>query len=180
MGYGGRSVGGPWMKAALWLRVSTVDQTTDNQRIALESEASRRGLEIAKVYDVAASAFQGAHEKVLRQVYRDARANRFKVLMVWSLDRLTRKGPAAQFEIFHRLTEEGVQLLSLQQSWIEVEGPARELLIMISGYIGKMESDQRSERTKEGLRRAVAEGKRLGRPPGSTDSKKRKKRGSNA
>ncbi len=168
------------MKAALWLRVSTVDQTTENQRIALESEAFKRGLEIAEVYDVSASAFQGAHEKVLQQVYRDARANRFKVLLVWSLDRLTRKGPAAQFEIFHRLTKEGVQLLSLQQSWIEVEGPARELLIMISGYIGQMESEQRSERTKEGLRRPAAQGKRLGRPPGRKDGRKRKKRGSNA
>ena len=74
--------------AALWLRVSTTDQTTENQRIALETEAFRRGLEIAKVYDVTASAFQGAHEKVLQQVYRDARANRFKVLMFWDLDRL--------------------------------------------------------------------------------------------
>lgn len=164
------------MKAALWLRVSTPDQTTDNQRVALESEAFRRDLEITKVYDVATSAFRGAHQSTLQQVYRDARANRFKILMIWSLDRLTRQGPVAAMEILDQLAKRDVQLISLQEPWIEVEGPARELLILVIGWVAQMESRRRSDRTKEGLDRARKRGKRLGRPPGSKDKKPRKER----
>jgi DNA invertase Pin-like site-specific DNA recombinase len=51
------------------------------------------------------------------------------------------------------------------------------LLLSIVAWVARMESNRRSERTKAGLARAVAEGKRLGRPTGSRDKKKRSRRG---
>ena len=47
----------------------------------------------------------------------------------------------------------------------------------LTGQLARMESNRRSERTKAGLQRAVSQGKRLGRPPGSKDRKKRSRRG---
>ena len=70
-----------------------------------------------------------------------------------------------------------MKVISFQESWTEVDGPLRELLLSIVAWIARMESDRRSERTKAGLNRAVAEGKTLGRPKGSTDKRKRRTSG---
>ena len=62
------------MKAALWLRVSDPGvQTVENQRPELEALASRRGWEIARVFEVGASAYKGAHLKALGELYDGAR-----------------------------------------------------------------------------------------------------------
>ena len=164
-------------KAALWLRVSTGEQHAENQRPDLEAWAARRGTEIVKVYEISESAWKGAHQRALTEVYQDARAGRFQILLVWALDRLSREGVAATLEIVARLGRYGVKVLSLQESWTEVDGAMQELLLSIVAWVARMESNRRSERTKVGLARAVAEGKQLGRPPGAKDKKKRSRRG---
>ena len=58
----------------------------------------------------------------------------------------------------------------------EAPGELGELLYAIAGWVARMESQRRSERTKAGLARVVAQGKKLGRPPGSKDRRKRKRR----
>ena len=163
--------------AAIWLRVSDPGQHTDNQLPDLLAWAERRGLEVVRVYQVQESAWRGAHQKQLTQVYKDARAGRFKTLLVWALDRLSREGPLATLEIVHRLGQSGVQVWSYQEPWTEAGGELLDLLLAIAGWVARMESNRRSERTKAGLARAVAQGKRLGRPPGSKDKKKRSRRG---
>lgn len=166
------------MKAALWLRVSDPgQQTAENQRAPLEAEAQRRGLEISKVYEVGESAYQGRHQAALSKVYRDARAGRFRVLLVWSLDRLSREGPAATLEAVNRLSRLGVQVVSIQEPWVEVGGELRDLLLAVVGWVARWESRRRSERTRAGLARARANGRTLGRPPGSRDRKRRKQSG---
>ncbi len=52
-----------------------------------------------------------------------------------------------------------------------------DLLLAIAGWVARMESNRRSERTRAGLARAKNQGKRLGRPPGAKDKKKRSRRG---
>ena len=61
-------------------------------------------------------------------------------------------------------------------SWTEAPGELGELLYALSGWVARMESQRRSERTKAGLSRSAAQGKILGRPKGSKDKRKRKKR----
>lgn len=165
------------LRAAVWLRVSTGEQHAANQLPDLQAWAARRGWEAVKVYEVQESAWRGAHQKALSEVYQDARLGRFDVLLVWALDRLSREGIAATLEIIQRLGRHQVRVLSLQESWTEVEGPMQELLLSIVAWVARMESNRRSERTKAGLARAVAEGKKLGRPPGAKDTKKRKRSG---
>ncbi len=164
-------------KAGIWLRVSDPGQHTDNQFPDLQAWAERRDLEVVKVYQVQESAWRGAHQKHLTQVYRDARAGQFQILMVWALDRLSREGPLGTLQIVHRLGQFGVQVWSYQEPWTEAGGELLDLLLAIAGWVARMESNRRSERTKAGLARAMAQGKRLGRPPGSKDRKKRSRRG---
>lgn len=165
------------VKVALWIRASDPSQHPENQLPELRAWAARRGWQVVKVYRVEASAWRGAHQKALSEVYRDARAGMFDLLVTWALDRLSREGVAATLELIERLGRSGVKVLSLQESWTEVEGPMQELLLSIVAWVARMESARRSERTKAGLARAISEGKRLGRPTGSKDKKKRSRRG---
>ena len=85
------------------------------------------------------------------------------MLLVWALDRLSREGPLATLEIVHRLGQNGVQVWSYQEPWTETGGELLDLLLAIAGWVARMESNRRSERTKAGLQRAVSQGKRLER-----------------
>ena len=165
------------VKVGILVRVSDPGQHTDNQLSDLLAWAERRGLEVVVTYEFQESAWKGAHLKQLSQVYRDARTGKYQVLLVWALDRLSREGPLATLEIVHRLGQSGVQVWSYQEPWTEAGGELLDLLLAIAGWVARMESSRRSERTKAGLARAVAQGKRLGRPPGSKDRKKRSRRG---
>ena len=164
-------------KAGIWLRVSDPGQHADNQLPDLQAWASRRGLEVVQVYELQESAWRGGHQQMLNQVYRDARQGKFSVLLVGALDRISREGPLATLEIVHRLGQAKVQVWSYQEPWTEAGGELLDLLLAIAGWVARMESNRRSERTKAGLQRAVNQGKRLGRPPGSKDKKRRSRRG---
>ena len=78
--------------AALYLRVSTRDQTTENQELALQQWAERLDLDVVKVYADTASGARG-DRAALADLFADAQRGRFSVLLLWSLDRLTREGP---------------------------------------------------------------------------------------
>jgi len=106
----------------------------------------------------------------------DARKRRFEAVLVWALDRLSREGSLAILVLVNRLKACGVRVISYQESWTEAPGELGELLYAIAGWVARMESQRRSERTKAGLARVVAQGKKLGRPKGSKDKRKRKRR----
>ena len=69
-----------------------------------------------------------------------------------------------------------MKVISYQESWTEAPGELGELLYALAGWVARMESQRRSERTKAGLARVVAQGKKLGRPKGSKDKRKRRRR----
>jgi len=121
------------MNAAIWARVSTTQQETENQVVQLRAHAAQRGLEVVEVYRVEESAFKGHHRPALNRVLTDARAGRFDVLMVWALDRLERGGALATMQTWGRFNQAGVQVISHQEPWTEVAGDMRELLLAITG-----------------------------------------------
>jgi len=98
------------------------------------------------------------------------------VVLVWALDRLSREGAAAILNLVNILKVYGVRVISYQEPWTEAPGEIGEVLYAIAGWVAKMESKRRSERTKAGLERALRQGKRLGRPRGSKDKRKRRRR----
>ena len=165
------------MKAVIYARTSTQDQSTDNQVPILEAWAKQRDYALVDYYVESESAWRDGHQKELARLVADSRYHKFNFVLVWSLDRLSREGPTAILNLISRLGQHRVKVLSYQETWTEAPGQLGELLFAISGWVAKMESERRSERTKAGLARAVREGKVLGRPVGSKDKKKRKRTG---
>ena len=84
--------------------------------------------------------------------------------MVWALDRLSREGALAILSLVSKLSARRVKVPSYQESWIEAPGELAELLYALTGWVARMESQRRSERTRAGLARVKAQGKSLGRP----------------
>jgi len=161
------------------LRVSTTEQTTDNQLPALKAYAESRGWDIVDCYEEVESAWKAGHQKELSRLLNECRngLRKFDIVLVWSLDRLSREGAAAILNLVNTFKAYGVRIISYQESWTEAPGEIGEVLYAIAGWVAKMESQRRSERTKAGLARAVAQGKKLGRPQGSKDKKKRSRKG---
>ncbi len=80
------------VEVAILARVSGPDQETDTLVLQLREWAQRR---VGRVYRVEESAWRGAHQRQLNDVYQDARQGKFGILLVWALDRLSREGPLA-------------------------------------------------------------------------------------
>jgi DNA invertase Pin-like site-specific DNA recombinase len=149
--------------AAIYTRVSTDKQTTENQLPELRQLAAARGFE-AVVWEETESAMK--KRPVLDRLLAEVRAGRVHAICVWSLDRLGRG--FACFDLFRELTRLGVRVLSVREPWTDVDGPARELLVAVMAWVSGFERERLIERTKAGLERARRSGKRLGRPPVSS------------
>ena len=155
------------MKAAAYIRVSTDEQGPENQLPRIKALCQARGWELLHVYSEHARVWKSGHQRELAQACRDARANRFKVLVVWALDRLSREGIVGTFNTLKRFQDVGVKVVSINEPWTEVDDHLHELLTAIVAWVAEFESRRRSERTKAGIERVRAQGKRWGRPKGS-------------
>ena len=163
------------MRIAIYTRVSTLDQDVENQLIELRAWADSHGHAVVAEYqDVASGARRREH---LDDLFDAARRRKFDLVAIWSLDRLTREGPLQTLLYLQRLTAMGVRVYSHQEQYLDPSLPFYESIVAFMADIAKMERERLSERTKSGLRRAVSQGQKLGRPPGSKDSKKRSRRG---
>ena len=164
-------------KVIIYLRVSSSEQTTENQLPALQKWVADRGHELVGVYSENESAWKSGHQRELSRLFGDLHNRKVDICLLWALDRLTREGIAKIFELINKFKFYGVRVISYQESWTEQSGPMADLLYAITAWVAEFESRRRSERTLAGLARAIAAGKKLGRPNGSQDKKKRKRRG---
>jgi len=166
-------------KVAVYLRVSSKEQTIENQLPALQKWIADRGYELVEIYSENESAWRSGHQRELSRLLNDLRSGRRKVdiVLTWALDRLSREGVAAILNLVDRFKRYGVRVVSLQESWTEAPGDMADLLYAITGWVANFESRRKSERTKAGLARAVAKGKKLGRPKGSKDKRRRRTTG---
>ena len=164
------------MRVCIYSRVSTGRQDTENQRMVLEEWAKQRDWEVVELYEEVESAWRNGHQAELARLKTDAARRKFEIVLVWALDRLSREGALAILSLVSRLKQYGVQIISYEESWTEAPGDLAEILYSIAGWVARMESQRRSERTKAGLARVVAQGKKLGRPKGSQDKRKRRRK----
>jgi DNA invertase Pin-like site-specific DNA recombinase len=164
------------MRVCIYSRTSTTNQNPINQSNVLTNWASQLGYKVIHIYNETESAWKAGHQRELSHLLEDVHKRRFEAVLVWALDRLSREGPLAILTLVNRLKNCGVRVLSYQESWTEAPGELGELLYALAGWVARMESQRRSERTKAGLARVVAKGKKLGRPKGSRDRRKRKRR----
>jgi len=108
-------------RAALYIRVSTIDQHPETQLHDLRQFASQRGLQIVREYTDHGFSGTKARRPALDELMEDARRHRFDVLMVWSIDRLARSTKHL-LQTLDELNGRGIQFLS-QREAIDTEGP---------------------------------------------------------
>ena len=151
-------------RAAIYLRVSTDEQTTDNQRRELEAAAEARGWQVVAVFaDEGVSGAKGRDARPqLDRMLKDAVRRRFDVVMVWAVDRLGRSLPdlVASMQELHGAK---VDLFVLQQG-LDTTTPAGRAMFGMLGVFAEFERAMIQARVKSGLERAKAAGTRLGRP----------------
>ncbi len=149
------------MRAVIYARVSTSDQSTDNQTLELTKVAERNGWEIAEVFEDTVS---GAKTKrpALQRLLQGVIRKEFDVVMVWDVSRLGRslKHLVTLLEDFHA---KGVNLYFHQQG-IDTTTPSGKMMYQMCGVFAEFERSMIQERVKAGLARARAQGKTLGRP----------------
>ena len=141
-------------KVVIYLRVSSNDQTTENQLLALQKWIADRGHELVQIYSENESAWRSGHQNELSRLFDDLKHRKVDICLVWALDRLTREGIARIFELINRFRLYGVRVISYQEPWTEQAGPMADLLYAITAWVAEFESSRRSERTKAGLARA--------------------------
>jgi DNA invertase Pin-like site-specific DNA recombinase len=144
-------------RAALYLRVSTDDQTTDNQRQALEAVAEQRGWTVVKAYeDDGISGSKGRDKRPgLDEMLKDATRGKFDVLLCWSVDRLGR----SLADLIAGLQElHGARVdLVLHQQAIDTTTPAGKAMFQMLGVFSEFERSMIVARVKAGMARAKAE-----------------------
>src|SRR5438128_1741757 len=149
-------------RVALYARVSTTDQTCDNQLRDLREYCRARGwTDVREFTDMGVS---GTKERrpALDKMMAEVNARRVDVVVVAAFDRLGRSVRllVESLELFRHL---GVEFISLRES-IDTGSPLGTAVFTIIAAIAQLERSLIVERVKSGLRRARAEGKRLGRP----------------
>jgi DNA invertase Pin-like site-specific DNA recombinase len=149
------------MRAAIYARVSTVDQEPENQLQELRRYVGARGWTAVEYVDRGVS---GAKDRrpALDQLLADARRRRFDVLICWRLDRLGRN-LRHLITLLDDLQALGIAFVSLAEG-IDATTPAGKLQMHILGAIAEFERGRLRERVMAGLQRARAQGTRLGRP----------------
>lgn len=153
-----------------YLRVSTNDQKTENQRLAVLEYANQNGLTIDHWIEVKASTRKSAS---VRKIDELRQLGKGEILITAELSRLGRSvGQIAM--LVDELLHNKVKLICIKEN-IELDGKRNvqsKVMITMFSLFAEIERDLISERTKEGLARARAEGKLLGRPKGSLGKSK--------
>ena len=152
------------MKAAIYARVSTLDQEPENQLGELRRYVQARGWTAQESQEYVDRGISGTKDRrpALDSLLRDARQRRFDVLVCWRLDRLGRNLKHL-ITLLEELQALGVAFVSLAEG-IDATTPAGKLQMHILGAIAEFERGRIRERVLAGLQRARTQGRRLGRP----------------
>jgi DNA invertase Pin-like site-specific DNA recombinase len=154
-------------RAALYLRVSTIDQHPETQLLDLRQMAAQRGYEIVAEHTDKISGTK-AKRPGLDQMMADARRGRFDVVLVWACDRIARS-TRHFLSVLDDLNRTGVEFVSFREN-IDTGGPLGRAIVIIIAAIAELERSLIVERVRAGMRRARLDGQRIGRAPLVLDS----------
>ena len=152
---------GPMPRVFAYCRVSTVDQTTENQRLEIKAAGfaieARRLIEESISGSVAAKERPGFFKLIERMESGD-------VLVVTKLDRLGRNAMDVRATV-EQLASSGVRVHCLALGGVDLTSPAGKMTMQVIAAVAEFERDLLIERTQSGIVRAKAAGKQFGRPP---------------
>lgn len=155
------------MKRVLgYVRVSRDDLNADNQRLQIKKaiEANPEWTFVGFVVDEGVS---GSTEPAKRlgwgKVCERVEEGSIDLVCVAAFDRISRRGALDMLTVLEYLKSKGVALVSLREN-VDTSSAMGEMVIVIISSFARMERETLIHRTKAGLERAIAEGKKLGRP----------------
>lgn len=159
------------MKAAIYARVSTDEQNIDIQLDLMRTYCERANppLEIYKEYVDKGISGMKESRPAFDELLKDMRDKKFNVVMVYKLDRLGRSLKHI-LSLFEEFNNKGIHFVAISQN-IDTTSAAGRLQMQIIGAFAEFERNIISERTREGLKKAVNVGKR------GKDKRARKKGG---
>jgi DNA invertase Pin-like site-specific DNA recombinase len=150
-------------RVALYVRVSTVEQHTGNQRLELQAVAERHGWAVTAVYeDAGISGAKGRNQRPGLDALMKAVARReVDMVAAWSVDRLGRS-LTDLLDVLRDLHAKGVDLF-LHQQGLDTSTPSGRAMFQMLGVFAEFERSMIRERVMAGLARAKADGTKLGR-----------------
>ncbi len=151
------------MRAAVYVRVSTLDQSVENQLDDLKKYVAHRGWEAPVVYSDRGVSGAKDRRPALDDLLKAARRRQIDVVVCWRLDRLGRS-LRHLLDVLQELQALGVAFISLNEG-LDATTPAGRLQLHMLGAFAEFERARIQERVRAGLARARRQGKRLGRPP---------------
>jgi DNA invertase Pin-like site-specific DNA recombinase len=156
-------------KVAIYARVSTDKQTTQNQIDALREVVERCGYQITQIFsEDGISGSKGREGRpALDQLMKSATQRKFDMVMCWSIDRLGRSLQNL-VEILNELQSIKVDLYFLQQG-MDTSTSSGRMMFSIFGALSEYERSLIRERVCAGLQTAKARGVKLGRPSKMND-----------
>lgn len=150
-------------RIAIYARVSTDRQKVESQLLALSNFAERSGWELAKQYIDEGFTGKNTARPAFNEMLEAARKREFDVLLVWSLDRLSRS-LRDLVTTLDELSHYGVDFISFNDRGIDTTTPSGKLMFHIIAAISQFERELIRERVIAGVKNAQAKGKHCGRP----------------
>jgi DNA invertase Pin-like site-specific DNA recombinase len=161
---GRKSMGKGQRRVAIYARVSTDDQTVENQRRELQAAADRHGWHVVQVFtDKGVSGAKGRDKRPgFDALCRGIARRDFDLVAAWSVDRLGRSLQDL-VAFLSELKAKGVDLF-LHQQGLDTSTPAGRAMFGMLSVFAEFERAIIVERVKAGMARAKAQGKHVGRP----------------
>ena len=150
-------------KVVIYTRVSTLDQTIDNQLLELRNHCSKMGWEIVKEYaDEGLSGTLSREKRLsLNSLIKDAYRKRFDSVVCWDISRIGRS--MKELVLFlSDMKDRGIGICSVRQGF-DTSTSMGEIMFQFVGILSSWEREMIRERTLAGLERAKSQGKTLGR-----------------
>ena len=150
-------------KVGIYTRVSTLDQTIDNQLLELRDHCSKMGWEMVKEYADEGLSGTLSREKrpALNSLIKDAYRKRFDSVVCWDISRIGRS--MKELILFlSDMKDRGIGICSVRQGF-DTSTSMGEIMFQFVGILSSWEREMIRERTLAGLERAKSQGKTLGR-----------------
>jgi DNA invertase Pin-like site-specific DNA recombinase len=149
-------------RVAIYARVSTNDQTTQNQVLVLRELAESQGATV--VFEFLDKGISGVKKDrdALNAMLTAAKSRKFETLYVYSIDRLSRSVKNL-IETVETLNSLGITIVFKRES-IDTQSAMGQFFLTVLGSIAALERSLLIDRINAGIARAKAEGKKMGRP----------------
>ena len=156
------------LDVAIYVRVSTASQTTENQLIELTEVCERNKWHISNIYNETISGTKSVDERAeLNRMLQDASRKKFTKVVVWSVDRVGRSMKHL-VTVLSQLQDSGCDIYSYKQA-IDTSTTMGTSFFHMVGIFAELENNMRAERQKIGIRRSLENGAKFGRKTLITD-----------